>query len=115
MPRPKSKGKVCQLPEVDIFGPLVSNPSKRDIVYLNIEEYESFRIIDFAGESQEKCAELMHLSRTTLQRIYYSAKQKIADAIIHGKLLKIDGGNYRLCNRDIACDRCQHCPNFKKG
>lgn len=110
MPRPKVKGKVCNLPQIDLFGPLVSNPNKREVIYLNIEEYESIRIIDFVGKSQEECASEMAIARTTLQRIYYSAKQKIADALIHGKILKIQGGNFRLCNKDIECFKCKHCP-----
>ena len=115
MPRPRTKGKVCKLPEVDLFGPLVSNPNKREILILTIEEYESIRIIDLLGKSQESCAEDMGIARTTLQRIYYSAKQKIADAITSGKLLKIHGGNYQLCNKDNTCCGCKHCPKHKQN
>jgi predicted DNA-binding protein (UPF0251 family) len=115
MPRPKVKGKVCTLPEIDLFGPLISNPNKREVLYLNIEEYETIRIIDLAGKSQEECATEMGIARTTLQRIYYSAKQKIADAIVGGKVLKIQGGNYKLCQKDIDCMRCKHCPYFESN
>ncbi len=109
MPRPKVKGKVCQLPENVIFGPFNHTDEQTTILYLSIEEYESIRIIDLLGESQEKCAQAMNLSRTTLQRIYYSAKQKIADAIINGKILKIEGGNYQLCRKSFECYKLLHC------
>ncbi|MGE4319960.1 MAG: DUF134 domain-containing protein [Acholeplasmataceae bacterium] len=115
MPRPKALGKVCHLPEVNLFGPLVSNPHKREIVNLSIEEYEAIRIIDLMQLSQEEAAELMDLSRQTLQRIYYSAKQKLAESIVFGRILKIEGGNFKLCDVDIDCQNCKHCPCSKKN
>ncbi|MBN2299721.1 MAG: DUF134 domain-containing protein [Acholeplasmataceae bacterium] len=111
MPRPTIRRKVCCLPEVNLFGPLISNPSKREIIYMTVEEYESIRIIDFIGKNQEICADEMHVSRATAQRIYYAAKQKIAEALVNGKILKIEGGNYRLCNvDDEEFGKCPHCP-----
>jgi uncharacterized protein len=113
MPRPKVKRKVCLLPEIDLFGPLISNPKNREILYMTVEEYETIRIIDLEGKNQETCAFEMGISRSTLQRIYYSAKQKIADALVNGKILKIQGGNYKLCNKKIDCMTCTHCPYFE--
>lgn len=110
MPRPTISRKVCFLPENNLFGPLISNPSKREVLYMTVEEYESIRIIDYVGKNQETCAEEMHVSRATIQRIYHSGRQKIADAIVHGKILKIEGGNYRLCDVSTDSFRCEHCP-----
>lgn len=110
MPRPKRQHKVCFMPSVDLFGPLISNPAKRETLIMSIEEYESIRIIDLNGKSQEECAVEMAVSRPTLQRVYYSAKQKIADALVNGKLLKIEGGNYRLCDKTDNHLHCAHCP-----
>lgn len=109
MPRPKTKGRVCKLPEINIYGPLISDPNKREEINLSIEEYESMRIIDFMHASQKECAKEMGIARTTLQHIYYRAKEKVADAIVNGKLLKIEGGNYKLCKKDIQCFDCDHC------
>ncbi len=113
MPRPIVKRKVCLLPEIDLYGPLVSNPNKRDLLIMSVEEYETIRIIDLVGKNQETCADEMGISRATLQRIYYSAKQKIADALVNGKLLKIEGGNYKLCNNEQKQITCKHCPYYQ--
>jgi len=110
MPRPIISRKVCFLPENNLFGPLISNPSKREVLYMTVEEYESVRIIDFVGKNQENCADEMHVSRATAQRIYHSAKHKIADALVNGKVLKIEGGNYRLCDISTDLFKCKHCP-----
>lgn len=109
MPRPKRQHQVCCLPSVDLFGPLVSNPAKRDTLIMTVEEFEAIRIIDLQGKSQEDCAADMEVSRPTLQRVYYSAKQKVADALVNGKLLKIVGGNYRLCDNSANHSRCPRC------
>ncbi len=110
MPRPQIKRKVYLLPEIDLFGPLVSNPKNREMIYMTVEEYETIRIMDLEGKNQEICANEMGVSRSTLQRIYYSAKEKIADALVNGKILKIQGGNYILCNKKIDCLTNKHCP-----
>lgn len=110
MPRPVISRKVCFLPENNLFGPLISNPNKRKVLYMTVEEYESIRIIDLVGRDQETCAKEMHISRATAQRIYHAAKQKIADALVNGKILKIEGGNYRLCNISTDQFKCSHCP-----
>ncbi len=110
MPRPIVSRKVCFLPENNLFGPLISNPNKREIIYMTVEEYESIRIIDFIGKNQETCAEEMNVSRATAQRIYHTAKQKVADAMVNGKILKIEGGNYKLCDISTDSFRCSHCP-----
>ncbi len=110
MPRPIKSRKVCFLPENNLFGPLISNPQKRETLYMTVEEYESIRIIDFVGKNQEICAEEMRISRATAQRIYYTAKRKVADALVHGKILKIEGGNYKLCESATDKFKCDHCP-----
>jgi len=115
MPRPKKSRKVCFLPENNLFGPLISNPNKREIIYMTVEEYETIRIIDLFGKNQETCADEMHTSRPTVQRIYTAARQKIADAMVNGKILKIEGGNYKIC--DVSTDKfkCKHCPYQKES
>lgn len=115
MPRPKAIGKVCQLPEIDLFGPVGKHTKQTDIIYLSIEEYEAVRLIDYIGLTQEKCAQEMDIARTTLQRIYYNAKYKISDVMINGKSMKIAGGNYRLCKEEIDPEKCKYCPYFDRN
>ncbi len=110
MSRAKVSGKVCKLPEITVFGPDL--PYKKEVSYMSILEYESIRLIDFIGLTQEKAAIEMDIARTTLQRIYYRAKHKLASALVIGKTIKIAGGNYRLCKDEIDDEKCQHCPYY---
>ena len=64
---------------------------------LTIEEYEVLRHVDYQKMTHEECALQMDISRTTVTEIYESARYKIADAIINGKDICIEGGNYRVC------------------
>ncbi|WP_367925524.1 DUF134 domain-containing protein [uncultured Ruthenibacterium sp.] len=100
------------------FGPL--RPCKRqETVMLSVDEYEVIRLIDWLDMTQEECATQMEVARTTVQAIYTSARKKIADALVNGHLLKIDGGNYRICaHQENCCLRRQmktctqgHCVN----
>ena len=67
-------------------------------IVLTVDEYETIRLLDKKGYSQEQCAESMQIARTTVQRIYEIARKKIADALIDGHPLKIDGGDFIICD-----------------
>ena len=70
------------------------------IVKMSIDEYETIRLIDWEKLTQVQCAEQMGIARTTVTGIYDSARTKLADALIHGKMLMIQGGDYTLCSGD---------------
>ena len=65
-------------------------------VNLTLDELEALRLADFDGLYQEESAGKMNVSRQTFGNIIQSAHQKIADAIIHGKALKIEGGVIKI-------------------
>ena len=65
---------------------------------MTIDEYETIRLLDKEGYSQEQCAVSMQIARTTVQRIYEIARKKIADALIDGHPLRIEGGDFRICD-----------------
>jgi len=77
-----------------------------DEVIITLDELESVRLADFEGLYQERAAELMGVSRPTFGRIVEAARRKIADALIHGKLLRIAGGPVAeaSCHRGAAVD-----------
>lgn len=95
MPRPQKKRYVCRLPEISEFSPK-ENPCGEKVV-MTVDEYESIRLIDYEGGMQEECAMQMNVARTTVQGIYNSARKKLADAVVNGKKLVIEGGDYVLC------------------
>jgi predicted Fe-Mo cluster-binding NifX family protein/predicted DNA-binding protein (UPF0251 family) len=96
MARPRKLRSVGCLPESKSFGPLDS-ASEKQIVVMTVDEYETIRLIDLLGFTQEECAGRMNIARTTVQSIYNAARKKRADSLVNAKMLKIEGGCYRLC------------------
>ena len=98
MPRPFKWRRVCCLPDNNRFGPLNANADDIGVVQMSVDEYEAIRLIDTEGYTQEKCAEHMNVSRSTIQSIYDSARKKLSDSLVFGKVLWIEGGEYQLCD-----------------
>ena len=98
MPRPMKWRKVCCLPESNKFGPLDSVLDDQDHVNMTVDEYETIRLIDLEGFTQEECAKQMNIARATVQGIYVEARRKLAELLVNGKVLIIEGGEYRLCD-----------------
>lgn len=108
--RPTKWRNVCCLPESNLFGPLNSKGSDSEIIIMSVEEYETIRLIDYEGLTQEECSARMKVARTTVQKIYSDSRKKISEAIIDGKVLRIEGGNYKLyeeSERRHGCNRCR--------
>ncbi len=97
MPRPMKCRIICRFPQTLEFVP-TKNGEEKEPVILTVDEYETIRLIDKENLSQEQCSQRMQVSRTTAQKIYDSARKKLADALVEGRPLKINGGEYRLCN-----------------
>ena len=97
MPRPKKCRRVCEYPQTLEFSP-ENPPEAAQPVILTVEEYETIRLIDKEGLSQEECGEIMQVARTTVQQIYANARKKLADVLVEGLPLRIAGGDYELCS-----------------
>lgn len=98
MPRPTKGRRVCCLPKSNKFGPLNSPKDVEDCVNMTVDEYETIRLIDLEGFTQEECSKQMNVARTTVQRIYIEARKKLAESLVNGKVLLIEGGEYQLCD-----------------
>jgi len=75
-------------------------------VILLYEEYESIRLSDYEGLTQEQSAEKMNVSRPTFTRIYEKARRTIAQAFVEGKAIFIEGGNYHTEDCWYRCEKC---------
>ncbi len=107
MPRPRKRRRVCGLPNYKMFGPLNGTINQGEPIILTVEEYEVIRLIDLEGLEQEQCGERMNVARSTVQRMYIDAKKKVADSLVNGMVLKIEGGDYEVCNlKDSMCNPC---------
>jgi len=75
-------------------------------VILLYEEYESIKLSDYDGLTQEQSALKMNISRPTFTRIYEKARRSIAKAFIEGKAIFIEGGNYQTDDFWYKCESC---------
>ncbi len=116
MARPRKWRNVCVLPQRNRFGPVGFPVDFEDKIVMTVDEYEAIRLIDFEGFSQEECSEQMKVARTTVQGIYAEARKKLAESLVEGKILLIEGGDYRLCEgRGQRCGRgCRRLYDFQE-
>ena len=96
MARPPKPRRVEYMPEVTLFRPAGVTMRRLAEVVLSIEELEALRLKDLEGLEQEECAASMNVSRPTFQRVLTSSRYKVADALVNGKVLRVEGGHYRL-------------------
>jgi len=87
---------VGQLPQATFYKPRGIPLSVLQHITLTVDELEAIRLADLQGLYQEKAAEKMNISRQTFGRILESAHKKIADALVNGKALSIEGGIIEL-------------------
>lgn len=138
MSRPQKSRRICSLPENISFGPLTtdrknhfSNDSDMEtcsnyesdisrtadlkqavfstsVIKLQVDEFEAIRLIDLLGLNQVECAEHMNIARTTAQSIYNSARKKLAECLVNGAELIVEGGEYNICDGGDNCI-CKTC------
>ncbi len=69
-------------------------------VILGKDELEAVRLADHKGLDQKSAAKKMDISQPTFHRLVTAARKKIAEALIEGKALRIDGGNVKITPTD---------------
>ena len=109
MARPRNCRRVGSMPQSDYFKPRgIPLPMLEEVV-LTVDEFEAIRLADLEGLYQEKAAEKMNVSRQTFGRIIESAHKKVAEALVQGKALKIEGGEFEMASmRRFRCYDCQN-------
>jgi uncharacterized protein len=109
MPRPKCCRRVGALPVCPIYKPAGVPVSSLREVALEVDEFEALRLADYEGLYQEQAAERMGVSRQTFGRIVEAARKKVAQALIEGCALKIEGGKIEMAEmRAFECGECGH-------
>ncbi|MFZ5365875.1 MAG: DUF134 domain-containing protein [Patescibacteria group bacterium] len=114
MPRPKRPRFVGFEPGVTYFKPRGIPLSLLEEVDLTVDELEALRLADFEGLDQIKAAKKMKVSQSTFQRILTSARKKIAEALVKGKALRIEGGEFRMVKQPARQFKCEDCGNIWK-
>jgi uncharacterized protein len=129
MARPCKQRFVSPPPEACTFKPRGIPLSELETVVLSLDELEALRLADLEGDQQQEAATKMNISRPTFGRILDHAHKTVADALLHGKALQIQGGTVATCARErVRCRRCRRswevptpataeftCPRCKHG
>ena len=107
-PRPFRLRKISNPPVISGFKPYGNkkNAIKTESVFLYLEEYEALRLCDYEMLNHHQAAILMAVSRPTLTRIYSKARQKMAEAIVMGKQIIIEGGKIYFDSEWFSCQKC---------
>lgn len=108
MPRPQFNRIVHEPPLYTDFKPVGVRGHDLKRIVLTLDEFEAFRLADQLGFSHALAADEMEISRSTFSRLIEKARKKIADFIIQGRLLTIDGGTVHFRVNIIQCKDCGH-------
>lgn len=103
MSRPFKCRRIANVPGITYFKPAGIPLGELEEVVLSLEEAEALRLKELEGLEQERGAEKMNVSRPTFQRILASARNKVADAVLNGKAIRIEGGNFELAWNRYRC------------
>ena len=96
MPRPCCLRRIGLKPCADYFKPAGVPLRFLDEITLTLDELEALRLADLNGMYQEQAAQKMKISRPTFARIVEAARKKVADVLVHGKALRLEGGSVRM-------------------
>lgn len=115
MPRPVKCRKIGYKPDTTFFKPAGIPVRELEIITLSLDELEAIRLADLENYYQEDAAQKMSVSRQTFGNIINSARNKIADILINGKALKIEGGIIEMSDRKFICNDCKFEWSFPYG
>jgi predicted DNA-binding protein (UPF0251 family) len=100
MVRPKKKRTVGHEPKATYFKPRAVPLSELEEITMTIDELETLRLSNLEKMNQADAAKKMEIHQSTFQRTLMSAREKITDALVNGKAIKIEGGEYTMPGGD---------------
>jgi uncharacterized protein len=106
MPRPKKYRIVKREPGVTFFKPQGIPLRVLEHALITVDELEALRLSDLQGLSHEETAQQLQVSRPTVTRMLARAHQAVADALVNGKAIRIQGGDYILEGYECVCPKC---------
>jgi predicted DNA-binding protein (UPF0251 family) len=106
MSKPKKDRRVESPPRVVYFKPQGIPMVQLAQVVLHVDEYEAVRLVDREKLDQEQAAKRLGVSRATCARILDSAHHKIAEALVEGRAIRIEGGSFVLGTNRFRCLDC---------
>jgi len=106
------------MPQVTYYKPQGIPLTILECVELTVDELEAIRLADFEHLYQEEAAQRMNISRQTFGRILDAARAKVAEALVHGRALSIQGGAVEIApptgGPGMSC-RQEDSPTARRG
>jgi predicted DNA-binding protein (UPF0251 family) len=107
--RPRCPRRVAAPPRCGYFKPAGVPMSRLEEVAVSVDELEALRLADLEGLYQDAAAARMGVSRPTFARIVEASRRKVAEALVHGRALRIAGGPVAFVGqRQFRCEACRH-------
>jgi predicted DNA-binding protein (UPF0251 family)/DNA-directed RNA polymerase subunit RPC12/RpoP len=110
MPRRKRHRFVHSEPTVSVYKPAGIPAKDLDEILLTVDEFEAMRLADYEGMNQREACTIMKISQPTFNRILASARSKVAQGLVEGQVLRIEGGRYVLGDGSggLQCVDCNY-------
>ena len=96
MPRPRLFRRIGFRPGTTYFKPAGARLSSLMEVILTLGEFEAIRLKDLENMEEKVAAKKMKISQPTFNRTLKEARKKISDAVVNGKAIRIEGGNFQM-------------------
>jgi predicted DNA-binding protein (UPF0251 family) len=77
-------------PDVLIFKPAGIQRTHLEEIVLGLDEYEALRLCDIEKLTMQEGADKMKISSATFNRLVQSVHTKVANALVYGKVIRIE-------------------------
>jgi predicted DNA-binding protein (UPF0251 family) len=105
--RPRLRRRIDGMPKATYFKPRAIPVRELSEARLSVEGFEAIRLADLEELTMENAASRMGVSRHTFGRILAEGRKAVADALVHARALRIDGGDYALKSSAVGDGRTE--------
>jgi len=114
MIRPRRIRRISLHPKTKYFKPAGVPLRDLEEIVISFEEFEALRLKDLLGKEQKEAAIEMNISQSTFHRMIAEMHKKIAEALIDGKAIKIEGGNFIMKKKHMKIAVSSYSDNIEK-